>query len=39
METGASVKVSYWAEQQYGTISLHDFEGIDEFRKELSESY
>jgi hypothetical protein len=39
METGTSIKVTYWAEQKVDAPSIHDFEGIDEFRKELAESY
>ena len=38
MEKGISIKVLYYAEQT-GVNQLHDFDGIDEFRKELSLEY
>jgi hypothetical protein len=38
METGASVKVTYWAEQK-APGSLYDLEGVDEFRDELAADY
>jgi hypothetical protein len=38
METGTSIKITYWAEQS-GEFGLYDFDGIDEFRQELTENY
>jgi hypothetical protein len=38
METGISIRVTYWSEQT-GNTSIDDFEGIDEFRDELAENY
>lgn len=37
-DSGAAVRVSYWAEQT-GDWELHDLAGIDDFRKELAEDY
>ena len=38
METGASVRISYWAEKKEG-ISLHSLAGLEEFRKDLDDNY
>ena len=38
MNSGASVKVAYWAEQT-GDHGLIDLDGIDAFREELAEHY
>lgn len=38
MNSGASVKVTYWAEQ-IGDNKLHDLNGIDAFRDELEREY
>ena len=35
----AAVKITYWAEQKKDSVSIYDFEGIDDFRKELDENY
>ncbi len=39
METGASVRVTYWAQQRKGQVSIYDLEGIEDFRRELAEHY
>lgn len=38
METGAAVKITYWAAQS-GDYGLVDLDGIDEFRTELARDY
>src|SRR6266850_2386385 len=37
--TGLSIRVSYWAGQVYGEPRLEDLEGIEEFRRALSDEY
>ncbi len=40
METGTSIKISYWAPPKNdGSMSIDDFDGIDEFRAELAQDY
>jgi len=38
METEASIKVSYWVEQD-GDVSLYELEGAEQFRNDLADSY
>jgi hypothetical protein len=38
MDTGASIRISYWAEQKEH-MSLYDLAGIEEFKKELGDHY
>jgi hypothetical protein len=35
----AAIKITYWAEQKTDSVSIYDFEGIEDFRKELDENY
>jgi hypothetical protein len=37
MDTGTSIRVTYWAEPRAGHASIYDLEGIEDFRRALAE--